>query len=134
MYCAVMRCCCSSCFCRAHLSCVATWLPFPLAVSYPACLLPGVQSSIPSRPATPAARLVQRITNSSSGGAGSEGAPQQHVDAATCALLDTAKTCMYRITSTYQDVLTSVVAKSKPLVGSSAEAQALLASFLANQE
>jgi hypothetical protein len=85
------------------------------------------------RPASAAAHLLQRITSSGSAGARS-GAPQQHVDAAACALLDTAKTCTYRLTNTYGEVLASVVAKHKPLVGTAAEAQALLASFLAHQE
>jgi hypothetical protein len=56
------------------------------------------------------------------------------VDAAACALLDTAKTCTYRLTNTYGEVLASVVVKHKPLVGTVGEAQALLASFLAHQE
>lgn len=89
-------------------------------------------SSIPVRPASAAARLLQRIT--SGGSAAGAGGPQQHVDAAACALLDTAKTCTYRLTNTYGEVLMSVAAKQPPLVGTAAEAQALLASFLAHQE
>lgn len=100
-----------------------------LTAVWPRCCL---QSSIPVRPASAAARLLQRIT--SGGSAAGAGGPQQHVDAAACALLDTAKTCTYRLTNTYGEVLMSVAAKQPPLVGTAAEAQALLASFLAHQE
>jgi hypothetical protein len=93
-----------------------------------------VQSSIPVRPASAAARLLQRITSGGSAGAAASGGPQQHVDAAACALLDVAKTCTYRLTNTYGEVLMSVVAQQKPLVGSVAKAQALLASFLEHAE
>jgi hypothetical protein len=75
------------------------------------------------------------VTGSSSSPSGEASrAAQQHVDVATCSLLDTAKTCTYRITNTYGAVLTSVVAQCKPLVGSAADATALLNSFLQYQE
>eukprot|EP00878_Enallax_costatus_P032148 GHUV01035258.1.p1 GENE.GHUV01035258.1~~GHUV01035258.1.p1 ORF type:complete len:337 (+),score=102.80 GHUV01035258.1:564-1574(+) len=90
-------------------------------------------SSIPSKPRNRLGRLIQRITLRSSSSS-SSAAPQQHVDTATCALLDTAKTCTYRITNTYGEVLSSVVAKSRPLIGTSTESQTLLASFLAHRE
>lgn len=78
-------------------------------------------------------RLIHHLTLSSSGSS-SNAAPQQHVDVATCALLDTAKTCTYRITNTYGEVLMSVVAKTRPFVGTAAETRALLASFLDHRE
>jgi hypothetical protein len=86
------------------------------------------------RPASAAARLLQRLTSGGCTGTYANGGAQQHVDAAACALLDTAKTCTYRLTNTYGEVLASVVVKHKPLVGTVGEAQALLASFLAHQE
>eukprot|EP00882_Tetradesmus_deserticola_P023706 GHRQ01025812.1.p1 GENE.GHRQ01025812.1~~GHRQ01025812.1.p1 ORF type:complete len:352 (+),score=189.39 GHRQ01025812.1:92-1147(+) len=91
-------------------------------------------SSIAVRPASAAARLLQRLSSAGSGGACANGGPQQHVDAAACALLDTAKTCTYRLTNTYGEVLASVVVKYKPLVGTVGEAQVLLDSFLAHQQ
>lgn len=99
----------------------------------PACAR-CAQSSIPVRPASATARLLQRLTSGGRGGACTNGGPQQHVDAAACALLDTAKTCTYRLTNTYGQVLASVVVKYKPLVGTVGEAQALLESFLAHQQ
>jgi hypothetical protein len=59
---------------------------------------------------------------------------QHHVDAAAVALLDVAQTCVYRITNTYGAVLGSVVAQVPPLVGTAADAVALLNSFLAYEQ
>jgi hypothetical protein len=64
----------------------------------------------------------------------SSDAAQHHVDAAALALLDVSQTCVYRITNTYGAVLSSVVAQARPLVGTSADAVALLDSFLAHQQ
>jgi hypothetical protein len=109
-----------------------------------------LQSAIHSRPSS---RLAQVLAGVSSGGltgalrtalrssinaggrdASANGSPQQHVDAAAWALLDVAKTCTYRVTNTYGGVLASLVAARKPLVGTTADAQALLAGFLACEQ
>jgi hypothetical protein len=115
-----------------------------LAASLQACLrlcfcARGIhtQSAIPSRPASPLAHLLERFSRGGSGagnGSSSSSGSQQHVDAAACALLDVAKTCTYRLTNTYGGVLASLVGARQPLVGTTAEAQALLASFLACEQ
>lgn len=71
--------------------------------------------------------------DASSSSSSSDGV-QHHVDAAALALLDVAQTCVYRITNTYGAVLGSVVAQGRPLVGTTADAQALLQSFLDYQQ
>lgn len=100
------------------------------------CVLMTVQSAIPSRPASKLARLVSQLLSGSRPNAegGSDAAVQHHVDAAALALLDVAQTSVYRITNTYGAVLSSVVAQTRPLVGTTADAQALLESFLSYQQ
>jgi hypothetical protein len=95
-----------------------------------------LQSATPQRPASALARRLQQLGIGGGSSSGFSGEGLQHVDAAAWALLDTAKSAVYKVTQTFGDVLEVMLRKAgkKPPVGSLAESIDLLGSFLDEEQ
>lgn len=83
-----------------------------------------------------AQRLLLRGGRAARPGRGGGGWGAHHVDPAALALLDTAKSGVYRVVGAFGPVLSGVLANAKaaPAFGSAATAGAVLAGFLEQEE